>query len=377
MTLGVSGLAQVTIDESNYLRLSTYTDSLIDAITPTSLALPSEGPNQVWDYSALVADETILTDHFGVDNDADFPGATSYYQNNLTFQGLIIPSYTYEAVDETGWSVIGSANTEVSYSITFLTGGPTDTLRFPGGNYLNEGENLLLDFPMAWQNQWTSQYVQNTPYELTIAAFGLDKVPGVRQRMYTANHEVVGYGELIIPTSDGTPSAPMEVLLMKAERIAVDSIFLGGAPAPAPLLTAFGLTQGGTISVVSYLFYKPGFGSAVLAVDEDEPSFYTYRPQAAAVSTGIAPLHQVEFNCFPNPAQAGQLVTIENENLASSGQVNIVDVQGRIMHTIAYETSSKHQLQLSIPDTFEEGLYFYQIYDDKGTQIGRGKLLVK
>ncbi|MEZ4954271.1 MAG: hypothetical protein R2825_11905 [Saprospiraceae bacterium] len=73
-------------------------------------------------------------EHFGVNNHPDFPTATSYYQNDLIFQGFVIQNFNYEAVNASGWSIVGQEIKNITYPIAAITGGPTDSLHFVGGN---------------------------------------------------------------------------------------------------------------------------------------------------------------------------------------------------------------------------------------------------
>lgn len=369
--------AQVTIDQSNFLRGSAYTDTLANAM-PTTLGAPSEGPDQVWDYSSLVVADFEYTEHFGVNSHPDFPTATSYYQNDLSFQGFLIQNFNYEAVNASGWSVVGQEIKDITYPIAAITGGPNDSLHFVGGNFAYPVPNELINFPVTYQDQWTTEITGNTPFELTVAAFGLNKTPGNRKRTVTTTREIVGYGELTMPTFDGTPSAPMEVLLMKTNTTAVDSVFLGGAPAPAPLMAAFGLIQGSTASVSDYLFYKPGFGSAVLFHSPDEPGEFSFRPQAAEIVSGVQEMNLMQVRHFPNPIVKGQTLTIEMESpIAAEGQIRVVDLQGQVVHIVDFSASYDRSLKVQLPHDLTQGLYLYQVLENTGRLVGVGKVQVQ
>ena len=367
--------SQVTIDQSNFLRGTTYIDTLVQAM-PSSLGAPGEGPDQVWDYTGLMEGDTYYTDHFGVSNHPEFPDATTYYRSDLTFQGFPIQNHYYETVDDQGWAIVGQEITDVTFSITAITGGPTDSLRFVGGNYPYPVYSELINFPATYQDQWTSETIGNTPFELTVAAFGLNKVPGNRKRSVTNDREIAGYGKLMIPTLDGTPSAPMDVLLMKTTSITIDSVFLGGAPAPPPLMAAFGLVQGSIDTSTYYFCYKPGFGSAVLFYSPQSGAF-SYRPTAAEIVSGVKEADLMEVEHFPNPVAAGKALTIELENPLSSGMIRFIDLQGRVEHETAIDSAFGNQLFVKVPASMREGLYIFQVQDLTRGTTGVGKLQVE
>ena len=367
--------AQVTIDQSNFLRETEYTDSLVYA-APTTLGLPSEGPDQFWDYSSLTAEQLNYASHFTASN-SNIPEATSYYHNNLIFAGLTIPNKIYEVVDEDGWRVLGLNSTGITFPIEALTGGPTDSLGFPEVNETYNGENNLLDFPTTYETSWDSDYSRSTPFELTVAAFGLDHVPGFRKRIHHDVREIVGYGQLVIPKADGSPSDPIQVLLMKTVRNTIDSVFLGGAPAPAPLMAAFGLTQGSTNTSSTYFFYKPDFGSAVLFVDLEAPDLYSYRTQAVDNYVAVNERNLQQVKNYPNPISTGQVLTLETEAPLPSGQISITDLNGKLVYQNSTETGFGKKLQIRIPYYFTKGLHFYQIRDNTGELLAVGKVLIE
>ncbi len=370
-----SSQAQVTITESNFPRLASFTDSVY-RVPIAGIALPSEGPDQVWDYSGLGAGEQLYSEHFDASNDTAISNALNYYNSDLSFQGFVIPRNVYENLDSGGWYDTGITTEEVVYSIAAISGGATDSLRFLAQAFNISTPNAYVKFPMTYQSQWTQSASENTNFEISIAAFGLNKTPGVRDRTRTEDREIVGYGTLKIPKTDGTPSAPMEVLLMKVKRVQVDSFFLGGGLAPPALLGAFGLTQGSTVADSFYVFYSPDFGAPILNLNYNEDNHF-YRPQAAGVSTAVHELNRISFRSFPNPVSAGQALSIQAKSPVSAGYISLFDLNGRLIQQTVFEASAGQQLLLQIPAKLEGGFYIYQISDEAGNPIGREKLLVR
>ncbi|MEZ4886554.1 MAG: T9SS type A sorting domain-containing protein [Chitinophagales bacterium] len=279
--IGMSSLqAQVTIKKSNFPRKvfieQVYITSNADVVAP------STGPNQVWDYSGIKLGNLAEFQHIDASNDPDFPNADSYYLRSTNFQSFQIPYYSYERVDESGYYAVGAKLVDTSYPITSITGGADDMLKFTSiPRQLQGGFNYYMEFPMTYQTKWTSNYIDYIDFELTVAAFGLDQVPGFNKQYVSINSEVVGYGQLTIPMPDGSPSTPVEVLLLQSTSTRIDSFFLGGTLAPSILLNAFGVSQGQIISNdANYSFYTPDFEDLVLFVSDQEDDFYNYSPKA-------------------------------------------------------------------------------------------------
>ncbi len=280
----VPSQSSVVINREDFPREASFTETAYRVETDIFDA-PSQGTDQVWDYSFLTPDELSTRTYFDATDDSDFPDALNYSNIEADFAGNFpITVKLYEAIDENRYYYIGEKTEEATYPLTAISGGVDDILQFPAIVNTFTGPDIL-QFPLTYEREWTQNGIGKTSFELTVAAFGLNATPGENVRYVTESREVVGEGKLIIPTEDGSPSIPMDALLLKIDKTYTDSLFVGGAPAPAPLLAAFGLTQGNTTtSPTRYVFYTPGFGSHVLNVNPASGNFF-YKPQAAATST--------------------------------------------------------------------------------------------
>ena len=366
---------QVTITAETFPRETGFIDTVyrnLDIIIPA----PTSGADQVWDYSALAVNDFYTQEHFDAELDVDFPSAQNYFQADLQFQGFPISSVTYEDLDAEGWFNVGRTLTDVIHPITAITGGPSDVLRFVGESNVFDGRINILDFPVTYEKQWSQSRDENINFELTVAAFGLNSTPGQNKRTLTENRAVVGYGTLIIPDASGEPTPAIDVLLMSVEQTRIDSMFLGGAPAPDALLAAFGLVQGGITSELFYVFYTPGFGSPVLNINPENNTAF-FRPQAADVSTGLDDLNQYHVNYFPNPISKGQTLHIQTEFQTYAGDVYLYNLNGQLVQKTPYFSVSGHEFQLSIPANTNSGSLIYKLHDQNGQAIGNGKLLIE
>lgn len=377
--IATASVAQVTIDANSFPRLASFADS-ISKTEQTGIALPTEGAAQVWDYSSLVSESIIIDEHFDATADPNFPNALNSYENNLTFQGFLIPSNSYEAIDVDGWYEMGRSTSEVGYSITSISGGANDSLVFLGGNSLYDGRINSLKFPLTYQSQWTESHIEYSNFNLSVAAFSLNHVPGNQKRILTNERNVVGYGQLTIPREDGTPSAEMDVLLMKVVRSAIDSFFLGGAEAPAPLLAAFGLTQGGFASDSFYVFYKPDFEAPVLNINFSSTgqainAFYRTSATEAPVSVNTPTVSG--FTCYPNPAGAGRSLLVQTSNTNKNPrEISLLDMQGRVVFNQSVSNQAGNSIQLDLPINLSSGIYMLRVQDLDGMILGTNKLQI-
>lgn len=365
-----NGFTQVTITQDDFPRQGSFIDTFVNASSSVIVA-PTHGIGQVWDYSSATSGTPGIVTFTDASGDANFPNALNYRQRNLIFQSLLIESNEYESIDADGWYVLGRSITDVTYSISIITGGANDSLRFVGGNYIYPGVIDQLRFPVAYQNLWTLNYQQDNDFELTVASYGLNKVPGKLSRYFTQVREVVGEGTVIIPDINGAPSQPFDALLIRVVRTSIDSTFLGGAPAPPPLLTAFGLSQGSVAADSFYVIYAPGFGGPVLSMDinpGNQVSALVYRPSAARLGdpTSLEKLNMPTFAVAPNPVNAGSYLFIITETPHFINTLQLLSLNGQVISEYRLETQVEGNFPVLIPENTAAGVYLINLKDETG-----------
>ena len=372
--------AQVTIDQADFPRPAGFMDTVVTGFI-SGIVAPSEGANQTWDFSTIGTQAVSVIEQFDATSNTSFPGALNSFSDDLLFQGMVIPSINYRGIDSAGWYNIGRTNTDITYPLTALTGTATDSLHFIGGDITYEGRINWLEFPVTYPNQWTGTTKEYVPFDITVGAFGLDKIPGERLNTTTQVREVVGYGTLVLPRDDASTTVPMDVLLIKAIATRADSFFLAGMPAPVTLTTAFGVTQGQSSTTTYYLFYKPGFGYPIMNIGISSTTglveYIGYRRRADVGSVGTNEVALAPVQAFPNPIASGGMLTLQAESTADFETIDFFDMNGRIIETKMINASSNTEIQVQIPANLSNNLYFYTIQNKEGTTVGNGKLLVK
>lgn len=377
------GASQVTITQSDILRPASFTDSS-RVITDPGIPFPQEGADILWDYSSIglgVLDTTVYTD---ATNDPDFTDALNYFSSDVQlFLGgfsFEVPSNTYEAIDADGWYRTGRAFGSLTVPLTPISGGANDRIDYLANKADYVGRMNFLEFPMTYPNQWDGGYYFDLNYEVTVAAFGLNQTPAFTRTTVTEEREVVGYGSIILPRSDGSPSGEIEVLLVKGRFVEVDSFFLGGSPAPPAILNAFGLEQGLARGRNFYNFYAPGIGTPLLLSESPLGGGATdriiYWPQLADMTTSTRELRIPVAKSFPNPASSTSAITIILEQFTTSGQVRFIDLQGRVLQTVDYTSNGSNSLEVEVPASLSNGMLMYQVLDENNDLIGVGKLQV-
>ncbi len=377
------GASQVTITQSDLLRPASFTDSSL-VITDPETPFPEEGANILWDYSTLgegVLETTVYTD---ATTDPDFTDALNYFSSDIelflggfTFE---VTSNLYDAIDADGWYRTGRSFGSLTVPLTPLSGGANDRIDYIANKFDYVGRTNIMELPMTYQDQWEGSYYYDLNYEVTAVAFGLNQTPAFTRTTITEEREVVGYGSIILPRSDGDPSGEIEVLLVKGSLVEVDSFFLGGSLAPQAILDAFGLEQGLAKGRNFYNFYAPGIGTPVLLSESPLGGGATnrivYWPQVADMATSTEELRVPVAKSFPNPASTTSSITIILEQFTSSGQVRFIDLQGRVLQTVDYTSNGSNSLDVEIPASLSNGMFMYQVTDEDNVLIGIGKLQV-
>lgn len=365
--------AQVTVTQATFPRPAAWTDSLSIPLQTTT-PLPTHGPLQTWDYSSWTFDRLSTTLYMDATTDPNFSGALHQTSDNLMFANLPITSSVYDGVDANGWYPLGRSYQAADYSLTAVSGGPTDSIHFLNYNNIYSGRTDFCPFPLTYSTQRNQSHVETILFQVSIAAFGLNRTPGSRTRTTNRSLEVVGYGALQMPTITGAASAPYDVLLVKISRTEIDSFFLGGAPAPPALLSALGLVQGATIVDSFYNFYAPNYGANILGMTDNNgvAELLFYRTGALDAVLNITHIQVQPSNCFPNPVQQQQTLTIETNKAIGSAYLNIVDASGRVVFQESLNAVQSKQYEWKLPSTLEKGVYFYQLVDQTAKHSTQG-----
>ena len=170
------------------------------------------------------------------------------------------------------------------------------------------------------------------------------------------------YGTLILPHPDGTGSIEIEALLMKESETAVDSIFLGGAPAPEQFVTAFGLIQGATITTTVYTFIAAGLPSSALSLEAVNDVVVSAR-MSDGIRNLVSSNHSINkellsIKTSPNPSDGNFSIAFDKTD-GATWTFNLYNLLGQ---QIAIATNDA--IEMSYLPT---GLYYLQINTNLGT----------
>ena len=215
------------------------------------------GENLVWDLSNVTVASSGQTNEYSAYADSRVPDA------NLSFDGVSINSLSGEirdifylrGLDQTGYYSIG---------VHYLQGlevsifGGAGSITFPDDDMDAYSEKkILLKFPVNYGDTHTQQITSTDEMIANLPSQGINNVPGDITDTEDFDSEVIGWGQLKLPDYD----QPFDALLIKYNETTTRNYFLGGAPAPADLLTALGLVDGAVDpNIESWAFYSPDHG---------------------------------------------------------------------------------------------------------------------
>lgn len=360
--------AQIVINKADFPVEASYESNWYQS-AQTDLEVPAMGDNQTWDLSNIDVVDEYYTEFFDANGDEYYTNAINYQNLRYALNDFIFDSQDFYTIDDEGYAKIGRRLTETEFPIGQVTGGANDKLKIVGGNSPFVGRWDYIKFPLKYEDTWNSNFSIPTNYELTVEAYGLKDTPGLFIGHSTDTRSVVGSGKLTMPNKDGGVMT-IDALLIKSEITTIDSVFLGGQPAPPQLMAAFGLEQGQSRSAESYIFYSPGYGESVASYGG---GIITYKI-LSGITTSVETDNFNNLNLFPNPVKIGSNITIQNsENNIS--KIKIIDQTGKLVDS--QSVTSSENINFEISNSLNAGVYIIQASDVNGNIINTNKIVVE
>ncbi len=391
-------LAQITIRRADFTVSGVTLDSgRYRVLSKTTLnGQVAIGNNQTWDFSTALDSTSVAPSKyyfipaslFGA-APANLNDANLAYNYNSQFQVFSFPSRTFQKVDSTGYYEIGYATNGAKFPLLAFTGGATDTIYFPALSTRYNRPRQFQKFPMTANAVWNNLNDREVTaeFQLSIAGFGLNRVPGQRVTIYNFRDTVVGWGTLRLRNPSGGAALNFAVLLQRSNFTLVDSFYVGGAPAPAALLNAFALTQGATYTDNTvFSFRAVGFNEPVASVyvSANGPSgglnYYRAVNNAQGLSTATREYDNtpIATKAYPNPTSSDITLAFDKTNDAT-WNVMVYNLAGQVI-TVQPISSGKGAINqtVSLGGNLTDGTYFYNLVDENSLIRANGQFkLVK
>jgi hypothetical protein len=345
-------------------------------------AMATSQTNAKWDFTTAQYPNIQFFTLRSTTPSSNYPSSKLNHKITTSFAGGL----SYEAIqyyDITSNSIVTigeEVEVEQILPLGSVTGNSNDELIFPVQNMPYSEPQIEREFPVTLGSSFTSTKVQDTKFNLTVTAYSLNKVPGVRRSYRTVKDTVVGWGTVKIKgistkkTYDNIP-----VLQVRHQVTVSDSFFLGGNPAPQPLLDAFGLTQGGNIDYYFVDFISQDEIDELIRIDfqqspyQDVSSVEIQQNRIEKYElVGINnPSLQNAINAYPNPIINNTINIDLPTNQAGNWTYNLIDIYGR---SIANGTINTINGEINLPTTMAKGNYVLTIKNE-GITVSINKLL--
>jgi hypothetical protein len=330
-----------------------------------AIANPSVATAATWNYTSYIGTPTTL--NYAPETDAFFTGAGSDVQLIAETKHLNASMlYFYDAkidFNTTGVHENGIDIPEQLYDISALTGDAGDSLNIPAQRYIMSSPKKIFIYPMTANTAWSSDTRRYTNFSLTIASAGLMNAPSQHVWHTHRKDTIVGWGKMRVYTAGG-PSIAYDVLMDKTGEYNIDSFFIGGSPAPAALLSGFGITQGQqNETYYKYFFLRKGDFLYLASIVYNGDLTYTnpstlYINKNATTATGVDDVAGSQYTTvlFPNPATGNEINLMISGASVAAEQYYITDMLGRIVQTGAVQLK---QGILNVPfnNNLPEGQY--------------------
>ncbi len=249
----------ITITHTDFLpSVQPNTQSRYSVFVNPAPQNPAEGENLLWDFSNVVVDRSFTESRLPLPDGTRFTDAIFMDEYNSPFNPSFVVN-EFRQVSEDGYATIGSRILPV---VVDLGGGAS--LESRGQEIPFDPRNLILPMPIIYGQERSAAGRLEEPYLLTAPGFGLSNAPVSRVLEPETNHNVVGWGKIILPSSSGETSEE-DVLLVKVSTRIVESYFLNGAPAPTALTSAVGLSGQRVITTaLTYYFVSKTRGAVAV-----------------------------------------------------------------------------------------------------------------
>lgn len=227
-------------------------------LTNTPVSIPARGDKQTWDVTGL--SETFVTPSqpaISVSN-ASFPTAT-YGRSGMEYFSAgggtaSTPSVYYRELSDAGVYNLGYSIQACTLNAASIGG----TLTYPAQAIPFTGTTKLpiLKFPAKYgDSTYTTNLLLTLNFTANAPALGVNNLPAQRTEKSTVTNSIMASGTIKLKDLGSFP-----VIVQKQVVTVVYNYFLGGAPAPAALLGAIGLTDGESTTTIKYDFYAKGLG---------------------------------------------------------------------------------------------------------------------
>ena len=329
--------AQITVTEAN---IAIPTDVIMQSNdTMPSVAVPTSGANQTWDYSTGLVEHTI--DTLSMSN----PGWLT--------QGSFFPTSNLAAVDQNGFEVYF-----INDASSFRMIGAAGDIFGTGMKqiYTNPADEFIR-FPSNFNDSYTTNSVQIVSILGSDVGAPVDSI--LNKRYATKMRTIDGWGTIT------TPYGTFDALRTDEVSYKADSVW-------AYNFGIESLVQNNTDTVYTITFWSndPTTGFPVMEFTHDNAgNVLSAQWLKSQPVTAIENIENESASIFPNPAV--DYISVKSEGLEVAS-IEIFTLDGKMILTETInQSSSKVDIQ-----SLNNGTYLYNLKNANGEIIANDKLVV-
>ena len=333
------------------------------------------GADQQWDFSgAEMIGEMMTYEYTTPPVNSAFSTATHATLGMFGFPsiGYVVPTATFYELNQDGYFELG--NYHDSTFIPLSQDEQTNATVATQNSLFLPTPRLGYQLPMVYNEteMITPEPVKrNIDIVLNVPAAGLTDAPFNYFRTELLSFKTVGWGKLKLAGFE----MEEDVIVVERYRSQVDSFYLYGGPAPAMLLTGFGLEQGSTSNFRTLFFYAKGYPQAILTLSLNAEGQVLYAEQMSynpTMSVNNQDLGVNQPNVFPNPSN-GEF-TVDIKDYADAKYVEVYSMTGELLLKKNLEAGSSQSTFRLI--NAQSGSYIFSINNESGRSLTSGKLMI-
>jgi Secretion system C-terminal sorting domain len=299
--------AQITITASDVPLPAT-----VNLMEYTAASLLPKGANQNWNVSAnpqfgatsIIYNPETVASWVGIGTDI-YRVNSKYLTSSLTYNIFQEFDKANNGFNEVGFNVPAQ-----SYGISAFTGNTADSLLIPEQDVFYTSPKTIIPFPFTSTSTFNSSGRRVVAFTINAPALGLSNTPFTHVLNEVRIDSVIGWGKMRVYTPGGA-SQPYDVLMDQIINYSLDSFYMAGSPAPAAILTAFGVSQAQKVNINNAIhFYRKGHFSYLYRLNFGADNTFTNFTAAfshtddVSFAAGISGLQSIQYSTiiYPNPA---------------------------------------------------------------------------
>lgn len=321
-----------------------------------AIPVPVSGIDQVWNFGNYTPTNPLPLTFYTVRTDF-FPGATMYEEGQSDYiKGNFIPYDLYYRLNQDGLAVLGRHYFPFALDLESVSGTPGDSLYIPEQSVPALVQpSYRYRYPQEFGDQYNFDVAYSVSGTVTFSLAGYNHAPFVKKTSESHEVTVSGWGTALVPAPGGI-SEPLPVLLQRTKITVSDSFFVNGQPAPAPLLSFFGLPSGAPVEYSRSDLYRGKSYMPLLSFQHSDGGFgpvdklwLIYDELGTA---GNVHLTEVSGGVFPNPCAE----RIFLPNTQTGTHIVLTDFSGRVVCSETIEQSGVYEFVF--PTSLKNGFYF-------------------